>query len=554
MTNVNINHEPSKTVEERLQPWIDQGEYVIAIVIGIMAWSAGWVDLMAYESIASPDVLERYSIPYFSLFVVYTLGFGGWFWLLGSLRALKRLKRLIAFIQRTPLIYFAVWTVFIIVIWSMFNFDEWSRLPLVQVASMIYMILFTGLILLTNPDPDVPIQRWRKISIGLVIALIMLELSLQGMATLGILSLNNESGITTPFGRVYQSQEGYVNDSTNSLGWYYPEFRLEEGSRRILLSGDTFVTALQVPIESHMGLQLEAILNDEAAGLTEVIAQGQIGYGSTMFMNPLMSIYIWEPLLPNEIIVFFHLANDFQINDTTVDARPKYELDAEGNPVVVDSNFEYWHDLAHIVISGHDPSNPARTIASQLFTVELLAELLDSLGIKIRRPTFPMAIEQATSEQPFGPATYLFEVDGSDEADESLALAIAQLTQFSDYMAKQDVLVRFVTIPFFPETFYRDNKGKAWETNFADFDILLPEYQLQKAAIDSKIPFLGTGQYFQAIDMSVEDIQQLFLNDGTGHLSIVGHQQFAEAIYACFYDDERALTDDNGCHNDDSVK
>ena len=37
-----------KSLEEHLQPWIDQGEYIIGLTLILMAWAAGWIDLFAF--------------------------------------------------------------------------------------------------------------------------------------------------------------------------------------------------------------------------------------------------------------------------------------------------------------------------------------------------------------------------------------------------------------------------------------------------------------------------------------------------------------------------
>ncbi|MEO1443731.1 MAG: hypothetical protein AAFV33_25240, partial [Chloroflexota bacterium] len=400
MTDASLNQSQppaeSKSVEERLQPWIDRGEYVIILTIVIMMWAAGWVDILAFESEFNPTVFNRYPIPVFAFLIVYTLGFGFWFWLVGSLRALDGLKHAIGWVQRNPLVYFGTWAAFIVVIYSMFTVEHWLQLPLLMTTALVYIVLFTGLVLLAKPAPDAPFQMWRKVALVLVGALVLLEVSLQALAYLRVLPLNYDRGTTVPYGRVYQNEEGFANGRTNSLGWYYPEFTLAEGTDRILFSGDTFVEALQVPQEAHMGQQLQSLLNEGDAIETEVLAQGMIGYGSTMYMNALMSPYIWEPLEPNEIVVFFHVANDFQIEDDAIDPRPKLVVDAGGAPVPREDNFAYWHTLAHVAIAGHDPINPARTIGSHLLSVKVGGNLLASAGLDVQRPDFEMNIERTS--------------------------------------------------------------------------------------------------------------------------------------------------------------
>jgi hypothetical protein len=536
-----------KTLEERLQPWLDQAEYLIALTIGFMVYVAGWVDLLGFESPASPVVFGRYSLPIFLVIVVYTLGFGVWFWVIGSLRALDRFKRLIAFIQRTPLLYALIWVGFIGLIWSMFNVDYWLRLPLLEVAVLVIMLLFTLVVLLARPFPDSPFQTWRKVALFLIGALILLEGVLQGLAALKLLPLENTSGVTIPYGRVYQNTEGLGNGSTNRFGWYYPEFRLAPGTQRIILSGDTFVAALQIPMEQHMGLQLESLINEQAEVETEVLAQGQLGYGASTFFNPIMSPYIWEPLEPEEIVVFFHLANDFQIDNPAVDPRPRFQIGDDGLPVVFDADFANWHYLAHLVIAGHDPANPIRTVASNLLSVQFAGGAARNVGISFQRPEFPLHMEMRSEAQPFGLGSFVFAADGSPDAENALALAAAQLRAFTAYMAERDIRVRLVTIPFFPETFYAANSGAGWNERWEQYDLLLPERYLQQAAAEQNVSFLGMGQYMQGSDLTVENIQSLFFENGVGHLNEAGHRLFAQAIFDCFYNPNGALDSTSGC-------
>lgn len=538
---------PTKTLEDRLQPWIDQAEYIIPLVIGLMAYSAGWVNLIAFESPANPVVFGRYSLPIFLVIVAYTLGFGVWFWLIGSLRALVRFKQLIVFVQRTPIIYVTLWGVFIGVIWSMFNVDYWSRLPLLEVAVLVIMVLFTLMVLLAKPFPNSPFQTWRKIALLLIGALVLLEISLQGLAALQVLPLDNTSGVTVPHGRVYQTVEGFGNGTTNRLGWYYPEFRLEPDARRIILSGDTFVSALQIPMEQHMGLQLEGLLNEGTEQESEVLAQGQIGYGPSMFMNPIMSPYIWEPMQPDEMVVFFHLGNDFQLANPSVERRPRFQIGEDGLPVVLDEDFGNWHYLAHIVISGHDPVNPIRTIGSNLLTAQFAVNAVENLGISLQRPEYPLHMQQRSEEQPLGAGSYIFESAGSPEAEQSLALAAAQLQSLADYMRELDIQVRLVTIPFFPEVFYTRNSGADWDETIDQYDLLLPERYLQEAAAANNVSFLGMGQYLQSSELAVDAIQGLYLEGGVGHLTQAGHSFFAQAIYDCFYSASASLSSEDGC-------
>lgn len=536
-TTVSTTH-TERTLEERLQPWLDQGEYIILLVIAVMAYSAGWVDLLSYVS-TQVDFTANAAKAVIMLagFAIYTLGFGLLFWPIISLKALARLKHLIAMVQGRPLIFLGILIIFAAIMWSMTAITTWVSLPLLQVATLILMALFLLVVLFANVAPDKPMETWRKIAIGVLVFLILLEIILQVLARFEVLPINDRAGIGTPYGRVYQSEEGFGSGTTNQFGWYYPEFQLAEGNRRILLNGDTFVQALQIPMEDHMGVQLQSMLDDD----TEVIAQGMLGYGANHFLNPIMYSYIWEPMQPDEIIVFFHLLNDFQL-PADVAVAPKMELDESNTPVLTDEDFEYWHILAHITIEGHDPPNPFKTLISHSMTISLIGNLI---GIEGGYPELTQTIDQVSDDNPFGPGAFLFETEGSEDAEQAYALAVAQLQTYAEAMQEHGVTVRFVTIPYFPPSYV--NVGDFSSSEFGNYDLLLPERILQEAAADSGVSFLGMGQYLFEDGLDASLVNQLYYKNGSGHLTSDGHHYFAEAMYACFYNSASPLEVNSGC-------
>lgn len=536
--------EPSKSFEERLEPWLNQAEYIIVLMLVIMAWTAGWVNLLGYESTGDSVIFGRYSLPFFGLIVVYSLGFVFWLWLMISLRALDGFKRVIALFQEHPLAFAFMWVVIAGFIGLMrngsfwrYDFSEvWVRFALLEVGLLVIALLFSVLVLLAKPFPESHFHTWRKVVLGMLGVLVLAEGALQVMAATNNLPFDNTTGVTVPYGRIYQDEQGLGNSNTNRYGWYYPEFSMGNETRRIILSGDTFVEALQIPTSAHMGLQLEAQLDEQMP--SAVMAQGLMGYGTTQFLNPILSTYIWEPLEPDEIVVFFHLVNDFQVyfGDTvdTFDTIPQVQVNSDGQPEIV--NQGVWHRLAHVVILGHEPADPLRTIVSNSLLLNLLGGETIGQIFKLDRPKLPLNIEQTTQDQPFGPATFMFQAGGGEQADQSVAVVAAQLTRFVDYMAERDIQVRLVTIPYFPQAFYTaESEPDDWRNLMGEYDLLRPEQALREVAAEHDVPFLGMTQYMQAQGLTPAEIQALYFNEGNGHLTEVGHAYFAQAIYDCFY-------------------
>lgn len=517
-----------QTMEERLQPWIDQGETILLLVFVVMLWAGGWVNLLGYiTALPFPNLRSFVVLAGFGL---YTLGFIPLIGSIISLTSLERLKQAVAFVQRTPVIFFGMLAAYTGLVWSMTYFQSWRSLPVLQIVLLLLMLITTLVILTIKPLPDAPFQAWRKVALALLAGIIGLEIVLQLATFAGILPIKADAGLRTPYGRIYHTGDGgqssAINAVTNRYGWYYADFRLEEGSHRIVLNGDTFVQALEIPVEDHMGQHLETLIDDDN---TEVMAQGQMGYGASQFMNPLLHSYIWEPLQPNEMIVFFHLVNDFQVSDVSSGELPVMEINPDGEPVVIEEDLTQWHTLAHIVVEGHDPPNPIRTINSHLMTVQLAQDLL---GIESLDPTIQSNLEQVSEEAPFGPAAFLYVEDGSSEATQAIDLAIAQITAYADFMAAQGVEIRLVTIPYFPDAFYQSDEAR---TTLDGYDLLQPEQALQAAMMENDIPFLGMGQHIVNTRSDAQAIQSLYFDAGRGHLTPEGHRYFAQAIYDCFY-------------------
>ncbi len=543
----------SATVEDRLQPWIDQAEYLILLIMGFMAWSAGWVNLLSFQPFQSgTGILGRYPLPIFVLLVAFTVGFGAWLYVIVSLRALHWLKRRIAAAQRTPLVFVLAWIVFIGVVWSMIRFAIWRQLPLLQASVLILFVIFNILMLLTKPQADAPTRAWQKIALGVFAALFALEIILQALAAVGALPITNVSGLTVPYGRIYQTDQGFANGRTNQYGWYYPDLRLEPDSRRIILNGDTFIQAVQINTADHLGVQLERLISAQPdAPTTEIIVQGMLGYSSGQFLSWELWQYIWEPLEPAEIVVFFHMANDWQTSFDERGRYPRVSIEEDGSAQVERADRGFWHTLAHITISGHDPANPILTVFSHWLTYNIAADALRGVfNLEPRYPEIPLNMADATPDQPFGAASFIYTDPDGALAEQAYALAAAQIATYADYMAERGVRVRLVTIPYFPAAFFAQPDGSDWDTVIDGIDLSLPEARLRSAAAANGVPFLSLLETMQAADLSVDAIAAQYFDDGAGHFTPDGHTWVAQALFACFYDDAPDRAPLAGCYPD----
>lgn len=521
------------TVEEKLQPWIDQGEYIIGLVIIVMTWSAGWVDLLAFESF-TPVLFGRYSLSFFSLFAVYSLGFILWFWLIGSLTALSWMKHFISFLQRNPLTLLPILIAQGVIFWSMIVIEWWATFTMLSVNVLTIIVVFWLFILLAKPQADVPVQLWRKIVLSLIGLVLVAEVVLQGMAFARILPFDNLSGMTIPYGRIYQSEQGFTNGMTNRYGWYAPEFSRNNDGSRIILNGDSYLSGLEVAMEDNVGQVLESLLEaSPSENDTLVMTQGQLGYGSEMFLAPLLSPILWESLEPDEIVIVYQLANDFKLDSQRDSDALIVEYVRGVTPIVVVDDFDTWHINSHKIIRGHDGFNPLFTIASNSLLWNTILHMTDNV-IDGRQA---LATDFTSDEMPFGTATILFEEPASEQAIRAFDRTALELQVYNDYMAERGITVRLVTLPYFPTEFYENYEDSNWDSTLGDYDLLLPEQILQDIAEANDIPFLGLGEWMQSNDLDTQTIQSFFFEDGTGYLTETGHDYLANAIFTCFYDE-----------------
>jgi hypothetical protein len=99
------------------------------------------------------------------------------------------------------------------------------------------------------------------------------------------------------------------------------------GTYRILLLGDSFVEAMQVPIEKTFARRLEALLDNPGMGRVEVISMGVSGYGTAsqyLYYRDLGRAY-----QADLVLLSFYPGNDVRNNSPTLEPalRPEYAAD-----------------------------------------------------------------------------------------------------------------------------------------------------------------------------------------------------------------------------------
>jgi len=145
----------------------------------------------------------------------------------------------------------------------------------------------------------------------------------------------------------------------NSLGCHDIEHSIKkpDGSRRVLLLGDSHVEALQVPLQDSIGRQLERRLRSDGAN-DEVVSAGVSGYGTASEL-----LYFRErgwQYSPDLVLLAFYPGNDVKNNGPALEKslRPEYAADGSllrvhgGKPRVRDRSllgrsqaYAFWRKL-----------------------------------------------------------------------------------------------------------------------------------------------------------------------------------------------------------------
>jgi hypothetical protein len=530
----NTLHDPFK-LEERLSHKIDKADVLLPLVMAGMLWTAGLVDLISHVSPA-PQLFGIWSIPFFLALIVYALGFVGLYWLIVPRDSLERVQAAIGYVQQRAwlgllIVAAAGALIFTILIW-----DQWLYFPLLSVAMLVLAVVVVGMFLLVNGTLRPPMQLWRKVLLGILAVGLLIEVALQVTASLGALpGYRNLSGLFVPYGHIYQHEEGFGNDGTNRYGYYYPEFELGSGARHILLKGDTFVQGLQVGHDDLFGVQLERQL--DAAGMpASVMGLGNPGYGPGLYADTVLYPFTDAPLKPDEVVVFFHLANDLQVQTSPTDGpRPYYFVNAEGKVEIDPGSYISRHDLQHMIVPGYDPINLVRTLESRSLVLErFMAWWRGFRGQPDPVALLPSAIDLATADQPFGPATFAFRAEGGLEADHAFTIATGLLDNYRARLAEDGVALRIVTIPYFPPAFYAQGDG-AWTSTLGEYDLFTPERALVAYAQANGIDILPLGAELQASGLTREQVRALFFREGSGHFTPAGHTWVAQAVYENLY-------------------
>jgi hypothetical protein len=450
-----------------------------------------------------------------------------------------------------------------IALWLIFEWDRWARLPGLQFSAFGLVILSLSIFLLANWDEGVRQQPWRKIIVYPVIALLVVEVLVQLIARFGVLpGVERLGGHFYPYERIYYRGESVQDDFANRYGWYYFDTKLDTKKKHILIVGGSHVQALQVQPEQQFSAVLTSHINEgetEMSGKVDLIPIGMPGFGLSSFLFDDSMNEMPRIVNTDEIIVMFHLGDDFQ-SPVAADNAISYVLNETNEAEVDPQDARLRHDLTHYYLRGYMSFQIVGTVRSNYLTPKVIAGLLRGSGGETRTGAapgegafdFPRLVGRVsdyyTITEP-GHAgikttefdvvsngnNFMFAQSGNEDMREAVTIADSLLRNAQEIALAKGVKLRVVTIPMFPDAFYDSFDGSTWEPQVGGYDLLLPEQALVETAEKYGISILPMGQYMLEDGLTVDQIRALYFSNEEAALTPEGHAYFADAMYACFY-------------------
>lgn len=529
---------------------------LLLVVFGFLFWAIGFIDLLGHTS-AEPDVFGLYSLPFFILIILYGFTIVIWFVLFFNANLLSRVADAINYIQNHTWLAVALIVGIGIALFVIFEWDRWSRLPGLQFAAFGLAILALLIILFSNWDGSKGKQRWRRIIAYPLIALAVIEAALQLVVWIGFLPGTHViGGDFVPYEKIYNNAQGFRNDFANRKGWTFPDSEMDDEKKRILMVGGSFVQAIQVEPEQQVSTYLSEMINGTENSQdehTELITIGLPGFGPTPFLYDVALIEVPDILTYDEIVVLFHLGDDFQSpiyeNNAIV-----YTIGENGEVDVHPDDARLRHDLTHYYLRGYLSFQIVETLRSNYLTPKVVSSFFSGQNGGEEASDFDFTrlvgfvtsnyalnepghagIKSTDQESITQGNNFLFKDAGNEGFQEAMIIADSILKTAQEITSSNGVTLRIVTVPVFPEVFYSTYQDKSWQPVVGEYDLFKPELALVDIAEKYQIPVLPMGEYMLNEQLTVEEIRDLYLENGVGHFSPEGHAYFANAINECFY-------------------
>lgn len=373
--------------------------------------------------------------------------------------------------------------------------------------------------------------RWRLNLFALIFSVFLLELMLQMGGWLGLLPGVNTK-LKLPYGRVYWTGEGRGNSVRNRYGWHCPEFDLK-APRRIAVIGDSFVEAVEVSRTKNFSVLLQQSLRSSGNG-SAVLALGTHGTAPAQHIEVLN--YAQKFFQPQEAIFVLYMGDladgSTVFNYVAPENYIYYTLDDDGHLVINPKSESFRRQFTKSMENCHRPVllHLPFLLNSHCMTLQSIVSLRDGIAMKRRADSFAARGYARTGLNPVP-----FARERNADAQAAMAVMLKELERLREICNTNGIAMRIVTIPIVPREFYDTQRGTNWTLAIGDHDYLWPDRDIAAFAQTNRIGYLSLANALKQKNMSVEEIHELFLSNGSGHFSERGHRLCAQVVFDTFY-------------------
>lgn len=311
----------------------------------------------------------------------------------------------------------------------------------------------------------------------------------------------------------------------NGKGYRGPELPYEKPDDvyRILIIGDSFVEAIQVPYEQTFQAQLQARLSehDTAERRYEVVAMGRTGWGT---VHETVYYQVEGYKFDADLVILL-----FYINDVA-DNFPRFFYPNVNN---TNYDFVFGADEIQILDTNEEPLPPNRPRLLYNALPEFLKQSnLARLFIRLADPPVPVQTRGGVMTR-VHPQFYIYVTDppaegyeeGWDRTAEALDILANSVEEDGAQLAVVPVFLGQEMVANVSNWFPELTAGWQWDAG-------LPEQKLAEIFAGSDVLLWPTRPYFEAYANEVEgEVYNLLYLPEDGHFNALGHEVTFEAVY-----------------------
>ena len=382
-------------------------------------------------------------------------------------------------------------------------------------------------------------------SVGVKIGIILLAIFILGIILeigLAVVQINQKShvrlvpgkGVTYIPGAYYRhTKEGFSQGYFNSHGFrdYERTYEKPKDIFRILIFGDSYVEALQVPLEDSFPALLEKKLNaGSSTKKVEVIALGQSGFGTADAYMRYVNFGV--KYSPDLVILAFLTGNDFRDNSKVLSREALayyYVFDDKGQLVLDSSKYEEYERGMISQFRGLFQS-----LKRKSYLLSLVSERVYLLMRKFEETRFEhkfagMRQENENRELDLFSDLNIYLSDVSMPWKDAFEISKSLILKFKDTVEENGAKFVLVTLSN-AEQVHPRIREKLNARYPGAFDYERPDRMLEEFAKQKGIIALKLMPEFRAYHLQTGKDLHGFGSSGVGHWNEDGHRLAAEEI------------------------